>query len=209
MTRAHTLLLYLYSTRHIVGSLLALLGLGAYFGGLIDQWWLPICMALYAAGALAVPSPTLIDLALYQQYDSLRLAEGVQQLIAQCQQQLPPEALSVLRAIPPVLEPLLPRLSGADGSPLLPPAQIQTVVGALTRDLPETLAGYLRLPPAFARHHRLDNGRTANELLVAQLNLLREQLERIATAAFADDAQALVSNGQYLQEKFHAPTYLS
>jgi hypothetical protein len=45
-------------------------------------------------------------------------------------------------------------------------------------------------------------------LLIEQLKLLHDQLEKIATAAFADDADALVTNGQYLKEKFHAPLYL-
>lgn len=44
---------------------------------------------------------------------------------------------------------------------------------------------------------------------IEQLSLLRDQLQKIADAAFADDADALVSNGQYLKEKFHAPLYLS
>ncbi len=209
MKRANTFLLYLYSTRNIVGSCLALLGLGAFFGGVIDQWWLPITMGLYAAGALAVPSRDLIDASLYQRYDGKRLVEGVQELINQSKKQLPAEALAILNSIPKVLEPLVPRLTGQSDAPMLPPAQIQTVMGAITRDLPETVSGYLKLPPAFASMHKLHGGKTAKDLLVEQLNLLHHQLEKISTAVFADDADALISNGQYLKEKFHAPTYLN
>ena len=208
MTRSNALLLYLYSTRNIVGSMLGLLGLAAFFGGIISQWWLPICVGLYVAGALLVPSHTLIDVDVYQRYDGQRLVEGVEQLIGQVRKQLPAEAMSVLASIPKVLESLLPRLTGTGGSPMLAPDQIQTVIGAITRDLPQTVAGYLRLPSAFANYHALEGGKTAKDLLTEQLQFLKSQLDKIAEAAFRDDAEALLTNGQYLKEKFHAPTYL-
>jgi hypothetical protein len=208
MTRSNALLLYLYSTRNIAGSLLGLLGLAAFFGGIISQWWLPICVGLYLAGALLVPSQTLIDVDVYQRYDGQRLVEGVEQLMVQVRKQLPAEAMAVLASIPKVLESLIPRLTGTDGSPMLPPDQIQTVIGAITRDLPQTVAGYLRLPSAFAAYHALEGGKTAKDLLTEQLQFLKSQLDKIAEAAFRDDAEALLTNGQYLKEKFHAPTYL-
>jgi hypothetical protein len=209
MTRANTALLFLYSSRNIVGCVLALLGLAAFFTGVIVQWWLPICLGLYAAGALMVPSETLIDAEAYQRYDGQRLVEGVQQLIADTRKKLPADALAVLQSIPVVLEALLPRLTGMNNSPMLPPDQVQTVIGAITRDLPQTITGYLRLPTAFATLHPVEKGKTAKDLLTEQLSLLKNQLDKIAEAAFRDDADALLTNGQYLKEKFHAPSYLN
>ena len=208
MSRANALLLYLYSSRNIAGCLLALLGLGAYFGGLINQWWFPICLGLYAAGVLMVPGRELMEVESYRRFDSQRLADSVEQLISQTRHKLPAEALHILQSIPQVLQVLAPRLSGLDNSPMLPPDQVQTVIGAVTRDLPQTVAGYLRLPPAFANLHPLERGKTAKDLLNEQLQLLKNQLDKIAEAAFRDDADALVTNGQYLKEKFHAPAYL-
>jgi hypothetical protein len=208
MTRSNAFLLYLYSTRNIVGSLLGLVGLAAFFGGIISQWWLPICVGLYLAGALLVPGQTQMDVEVYQHFDGQRLVEGVEQLMAQVRKQLPAEALKVLASIPDVLEALIPRLTGIGGAPMLPPDQIQTVIGAITRDLPQTVAGYLRLPSAFANFHTLEGGKTAKDLLTEQLQFLKSQLDKIAEAAFKDDAEALLTNGQYLKEKFHAPTYL-
>ena len=208
MSRANALLLYLYSSRNIAGCLLALLGLGAYFGGLINQWWFPICLGLYAAGVLMVPGRELMEVESYRRFDSQRLADSVEQLISQTRHKLPAEALHILQSIPQVLQVLAPRLSGLGNSPMLPPDQVQTVIGAVTRDLPQTVAGYLRLPPAFANLHPLERGKTAKDLLNEQLQLLKNQLDKIAEAAFRDDADALVTNGQYLKEKFHAPAYL-
>jgi hypothetical protein len=208
MTRRNALLLYIYSSRNIAGSLLGLLGLAAFFSGLIVQWWLPICIGLYAAGALLVPAQTDMDVDVYREYDAQRLVEGVEQLVKQVRKQLPADALAVLEDIPQVLESLLPRLTGANDTPKLPPDQIQTVIGAITRDLPQTVAGYLRLPTAFASFHALEGGKTAKVLLIEQLQLLKTQLDKIAEAAFKDDAQALLTNGQYLKEKFHPRSYL-
>jgi hypothetical protein len=208
MTRSNAFLLYLYSTRNIVGCVLGLLGLATFFGGIIGQWWLPICVGLYVVGALLVPGQALIDVDVYQHYDGQRLVEGVEQLIGQVRKQLPTEALNVLSSIPQVLDSLIPRLTGTGGSPMLPPDQVQTVIGAITRDLPQTVAGYLRLPGAFANFHMLEGGKTAKDLLTEQLAFLKSQLDKIAEAAFKDDAEALLTNGQYLKEKFHAPTYL-
>lgn len=208
MTRSNTLLLYLYSTRNIVGSLLGLLGVAAFLTGFIDQWWLPICVGLYVAGVLIVPTPIIIDVDIYQRYDGQRLVEGVEQLLDQVRKQLPHEAVVVLADIPRTLESLAPRLTGANDSPKLPPDQIQTVIGAITRDLPQTVAGYIRLPSAFAGFHTLKDGKTAKDLLIEQLKFLKTQLDKIAEAAFREDVEALLVNGQYLKEKFHAPSYL-
>src|SRR5262249_10203167 len=48
-------LLFLYSTRHIAGSVAALLGLGLYFLGVVDRFWWAIVAALYVGGYLVVP----------------------------------------------------------------------------------------------------------------------------------------------------------
>lgn len=214
MTRTNSFLLYLYTLRNIAGCSLGLLGISLYLTGVIDQWWFPISVGLYAVGALLVPAQNSMDADVYQQYagyDGKRLVESVEQLLQQTQKQLPVEAVALLRSIPPTLESLLPRMAGSrasPASPMLPPDQVQTVVGAITRDLPQTIAGYVRLPVAFANLHPLQQGKTAKNLLLEQLQLLKEQLDKIAEAAFKDDADALLTNGRYLQEKFHAPTYL-
>lgn len=205
---ANAVLLYLYSSRNIAGCVLALLGLGVHFGGVIVQWWLPICLGLYVAGALMLPGQTLLEVDSYRRDDGAHLADSVERLIEQTRHQLPAEALKTLQAIPAVLQVLAPRLNGSEGGIMLAPDQVQTVIGAVTRDLPQTVAGYVRLPPAFANFHPLANGKTAKDLLNEQLQLLKNQLDKIAQAAFCDDADALISNGQYLKEKFHAPVYL-
>jgi len=83
-----------------------------------------------------------------------------------------------------------------------------TLVNAVTRDLPTTIANYLRLPHAYATFHQIEGGRTAKQLLLEQLDLLHGQLTKIADSAYRDDAEALVVNGKYLKEKFHPTVFL-
>src|SRR5262249_36912902 len=47
MRRGERFWLYLYSGKNIAGSVLALLGVGAYLLGLIDRFWFPIVLGLY------------------------------------------------------------------------------------------------------------------------------------------------------------------
>jgi hypothetical protein len=70
------------------------------------------------------------------------------------------------------------------------------------RYLPDTLAAYLRLPKFYAQMQTLADGRTATQTLVEQLGVLDSSLKEIAKSAFAGDAEALVSNGKFLQNKF-------
>ena len=58
------LLLFLYSTPNIVGSALGVVGLGLFFGGVIDDWWLAIVAGLYAVGWLATPRDRELEIAL-------------------------------------------------------------------------------------------------------------------------------------------------
>jgi len=77
-----------------------------------------------------------------------------------------------------------------------------TVVETVRRYLPDTLAAYLRLPRLYARVQTLGDGRTASQILLDQLTMLDSSLKDVAKSAFAGDAEALVTNGKFLQAKF-------
>src|ERR1700687_4469376 len=53
---------YLYSTKNIVGSLLALVGLVLFFTGVVGTLWPVIVVGLYVIGALITPGNATIDL---------------------------------------------------------------------------------------------------------------------------------------------------
>src|ERR1700741_2145547 len=73
---------YLYSRRNIVGSLLALGGLGLHFVGIVaGPIWLPITAGMYAIGALLVPGERDLGLRLGAAQDASEVRDGLARLL--------------------------------------------------------------------------------------------------------------------------------
>ena len=196
------LLLFLYSTGNIVGSLLALGGLGLFFSGVIHAYWWAIVMGLYGVGVLAWPSSSLAQVAERTELSADQLAQQVRKLVDRVACGLPKESLECLRGIQGTLSELLPRLQELRDRGVISAKDSFTVIETVRRYLPDTLAAYLRLPKLYAQMQPLANGRTASQTLLDQLRVLDASLKEIATNAFAGDADMLVTNGQFLQNKF-------
>lgn len=197
-------LLFLYSTRNLAGSTLAIGGLGMFFGGLIFDWWFPIVVGLYAVGWLAVPGDKDLEIRVRREASQANLTESIEELIGEAQGKLPHDAVARLHKIKETIDVLAPKL--LSGSIAMTSAV--SLTNAVTRDLPETVQNYLRLPSAFATIHVLEGGKTCKQLLIEQLDLLSGQLLKIAESVYKDDADALVVNGKFLQEKFHPVTFI-
>lgn len=197
-------LLFLYGDRNLAGSVLALVGLGAWFGGVFDDWWLPIVAGLYGVGYLAMPANRQHEAQAQQAATQANLTDSVARLLDDSRKALPREAIALLQAIGQTVAALAPRL--AEGGIALDTAA--ALINAVTRDLPETVHNYARLPTAFANLHAVDQGKTCKQLLLEQLALLDAQLRKMADSVFRDDAEALVVNGKFLQEKFHSMSFV-
>lgn len=198
-------LLFLYSTQNLVGSSLAIGGLALFFAGVINDGWFPIVAGLYALGWLAVPADRELELQVRNEATQANLVDSIEALIRASKKRLPSEAMERLQTIRTLVDELAPKLF--DGRVAMTHAV--TLVNAVTRDLPETVRNYLHLPPAFASMHTVDQGKTCKQLLVEQLDLLASQLARIAENIYKDDADALVVNGRFLQEKFHPVSFIA
>ena len=72
----------------------------------------------------------------------------------------------------------------------------------MTDYLPSTLQAYLNLPRAYATVHRFSDGRTAAQVLIDQLTLLDKKLGDVADAVNKNDADALLANGRFLEDRF-------
>jgi len=197
-------LLFLYGNKNLAGCLLALLGLGLFFGGVIEDGWLPIVAGLYAAGWLAAPTNRRVEFALQDESRNDALADSLDDLVRSARRRLPQEAVQILAGIRETVEGLRPRLS--DGS--LSIEQRATLTQAVLRDLPQTVSNYARLPAAYANVHVVEQGKTCRQLLLEQLRILDTQMKKIADSIFRGDADALIVNGNVLREKFHAVHFL-
>lgn len=194
--------LFLYSTGNIVGCVLALGGLGLFFGGIIHAWWLAIVLGLYGAGVLGWPRNDLSRTAEQTELSTETLAQQVRQLVDKVAHGLPKDSLDRLRSIQDTLSELLPRLQELLDRGIISSKDSFTVVETVRRYLPDTLGAYLRLPKFYAKMQPLADGRTASQTLLAQLTLLDTSLKDVAKSAFAGDAETLVTNGRFLHNKF-------
>ena len=198
-------LLYLYSTRNIVASACALAGPVLLFTGVIHDYWLPITFGLYAAGWLLTPSPRVVDLTLTQSLSIDALEARLDAIIARARPAVPDDLAARLDSIRTSIGEVLPKLAGDVGAS----DDLYLVRETVLRYLPETLSNYLALPPLFRTTHALREGKTARELLADQLQVLDTQMREVVGNVARGDAEALLSNGRFLEAKFARRDFLS
>lgn len=194
--------LYLYSTGNILGCLLALAGLGLFFAGVIDNYWGAIVAGLYLMGVFAIPRRSDDASLSAERFNEDNLLEALENTLKAVGPKLPERARNCLASIKTTLEGLLPALKSLENEAQLDLRSRVTVMSTITKYLPETLTAYLRLPPAFALAHHGSSGKTAQTLLVEQLEALDAQLKQVAQNAYAHDIERLVINGEFLQDRF-------
>jgi hypothetical protein len=197
-------LLYLYSTRNIVACCAALVGPALLFLGLISQGWLLITGALYAAGYFATPAPHVLNASLAQSLSFEDLVERLDRIVRDTKSQLQPAMIAHLDSIRRSITEVLPKLADARGFD----DNLYTVRETVLRYLPETLANYVALPPAFRATRALKAGKTARDLLTEQLTILDDQLKEVVDNVARGDAEALLANGKFLEGKFRERDFL-
>jgi len=196
------ILLFLYGMPNIVGCLLALGGLGLFFGGAIHAYWWAIVAGLYGAGVAAWPRNELAETAQNAQISTEHMAQQVRRLVDSVAKGLPTDAVEQLRGIEATLTELLPQLQQMENRGAISPKDSFTVLETVRRYLPDTLAAYLRLPRLYAQTQVVADRQTASQLLITQLRVLKGSLEEIARNAFVGDAEKLITNGKFLQAKY-------
>ena len=188
--------LFLYSTRNIAGSLLALVGLGLFLTGVIDHYWLAIVAGLYGVGFLATPSRagTVLGGGANASLSVDEVQAELRRMLSSIKGRVEPDVQARVASIVDAVAEALPRL--ADGEALF------TVRQMAVDYLPSTLGAYVKLPPAYRRLHPVQNGKSAHAVLDEQLTLLDKKMQEILVSVNENDTQALLANGRFLKEKF-------
>ena len=187
-------LLFLYSTRNIAGSLLALGGLGLFLTGIIDHYWLAIVAGLYGVGFLAAPGQSASVLAPDASLSTAEVEGGLRRMMSSIKGRVEPDVQARIASIVDAIAEAMPRLS--EGEALF------TVRQMAVDYLPSTLDAYVKLPPAYRRLHPVQNGKSAHSVLNDQLTLLDKKMQEILVSVNENDTQALLANGRFLKEKF-------
>jgi hypothetical protein len=198
MPNRQRILLYLYSTPNIIGSLLGLVGLALYFLGIIGSYWLLIILGLYGIGVLATPKSPTYELRLRNELTAEEIRSELNAMLSKISKKVPKEILAKVESIIKSIFEILPHIMDVNSSNY----NIYTIRQTALEYLPETLESYLQLPKAYATLHPIKNGKTANQLLLEQLDLLDVEMKSIAQDFYLNDSQRLMAHGKFLQEKF-------
>lgn len=198
MNTKQRVLLFLYSTPNIVGSILGILGLVLLFLGFIGKFWLFIILGLYIIGVLATPKNPTYDLRLRNQLTADEIREELENLVKSIRKKVSKDILVKVESIKNSILEILPHIVDVNSSDY----NIYTIRQTALDYLPETLGNYLNLPAAFRNLHPVKDGKTAKQLLSEQLDLLDQQMKEIAQDFYRNDTQRLMAHGRFLEEKF-------
>jgi len=190
------ILKYLYSTKNIVGSLLAIVGLVLFFTGVVGALWPLIVIGLYLIGVLVAPGTATVDLRSGFDPDDVRHA--LDHEVHAVSGRVPADVLVKVQNIQQIILGILQR-SGA-----LPPGspELFVVERTATDYLPTSLESYLNLPRAYATLHPVQDGKTAKQVLMDQLSLLESKMTEVAEDVHRNDTDRLLANGRFLEERF-------
>ncbi|MGC9398704.1 MAG: hypothetical protein ACP5HM_06170 [Anaerolineae bacterium] len=126
------------------------------------------------------------------------LERELRHLTHRARREFPEDVAERVEAIERSLLQILPRLPELGrGDP-----NAYVVRQTIREYLPEALENYQALPHAFATTEPLRDGKTAHELLLRQLDLLHQAIQKIEAGLPYEDAQQLLIHGRFLEDKF-------
>jgi len=196
------ILLFLYSTPNIVACLLGLLGLALFFFGLIRAYWFLIVIGMYGLGLVATPRNKKIDLDIAQELSVDDIKRALEELVKKVRGILNDAVYQKVENIKNIISDILPRTKDLRNSQY----DLHVVEQTATEYLPETLQNYLNLPAAFARYHSGKSGKTPREILLEQLVIMEEEMQKILINIHENDTQALLARSRFLKQKFGKAT---
>jgi hypothetical protein len=191
----------------MVGIALALIGLGIFIAHVISGILVvPIVIGLYAIGALATPRPRALSVVdAGGQLDAGRLKKALDQIAEQSRKRLPDELAAKVDAIRTTILDLLPNLKTTS----IPRDDLFAIERTVSDYLPTTLDTYLTLPRAYAKTKIVKDGKTAEQLLAVQLDLIDEKMQEISDAVAKDDVGKMLAQGRFLEERFSRSSELA
>jgi hypothetical protein len=197
---------FLYSRRNIVGSVLALGGLGLYFAGLLGGLiWLPIVGGLYLIGYLLVPGEPGLDLKLDQAGDVSAVQSGLDRLLNGIRGKV---ADDIYGRVSSIRDEIVLILKAADTTIGTADPNIYLIRQTALDYLPAALQAYLAVPRLYAERRAVAGGKTPHDVLLDQLALMDAKMQEVLQDVLKHDSDKLLAQGRFIAEKF-APSSLS
>lgn len=191
-------LLFLYSTKNVVGCALGLVGLALHFVGIVGGLWPVVVIGLYLIGVLVVPPNRQMDLLGGVDFDPNDVRKALDTEVKVITGKVPPDVMAKVLSIRQTVLGILPHMTD-----LAPASSDLFVIRQTATDyLPTALESYLNLPRAYATLHPVQDGKTPKQVLLDQLTLLDNKLSDVADAVYQKDADRLLANARFLEERF-------
>jgi hypothetical protein len=201
VTLGRRALRFLYSRKNIGASLLAL-GAAALFvvgmpGGLIGLAAIPVA---YGLGYVLIPGERGVALTLMNANDVYHMKQGLNDLVYSVRFRVANDVMAALEDTVAAVTLTLP----ADGSPGMTAIDptVMLIRATALHYLPEALNTYLALPRMYAERVPVQDDKTARDVLIDQLRLIGSKMRETATAMYHNDADQLLANARFLQERF-------
>lgn len=145
---------------------------------------------------LVAPGAKQIDLS--TSFDPNDVTQALDTQVRFITGKVPPEVMAKVLKIRQIIYGILPRVGNlAPGSP-----ELFIIERTATNYLPTSLQAYLNLPRAYATRHAVQDGKTPKEILLDQLTLLENKMSEVADDVHRNDADRLLANGRFLEERF-------
>ena len=187
---------YLYSTKNLVGSALALVGLALFFTGVVGALWPVVVVGLYIVGVLVAPGNKTYDL--HSGWDPGDVRKALGEQMKTIGGKVPDEVVAKVSSIQDTILTLLPRVERLPAGS----EDLFIVQRTALEYLPTALEAYLHLPRAYATLKPVENGKTASKVLLDQLTLLEGKMNEISDDIARNDSDRPLANGRFLAEKF-------
>ncbi len=187
---------YVRSRKNIAGCILAVGGPVLIFAGVVAA---PVGLALmpvlYAIGALAAPPRRRVDVVAGLDKNDVRTS------LDKIQRRSWPGSRG--GSAPRSTRSRERSKTSCPASTGSAPARRGSMCSMCATDyLPTAIQAYLDLPRHYADTHVVADGKTSLDLLADQLDLLEKEINEIVDNVNRADADRLVANGRFLEEKF-------
>lgn len=191
---------------NIAGSALALLGLGVHLfleltslnGGL--PFWYILIPAMYLFGYLLgyLLQDNQAELKFYYEQQNVEeIRDALHNLVKKTHKRLPTPLFNKVQNICNSIESVLPSLVNATATN----EDLFTVKQTVFDYLPSTIESYLKLPTPYATLHKLQDGKTAQQLLTEQITVIDDSVNEIVANVYANDVEALRTNARFLRDR--------
>jgi hypothetical protein len=190
---------YLTSRRHLVGSVLALLGLLLAVVDPVGPQGFVLVPVFYVIGAVALPEKR--ELSRYG-FSPNRLQQALADEIGAVSGRVSPEVINRVQHIELTIRTqILPRL---DCLPM-GSRDLYLVERTAFEDLPTALDVYLRLPEGYVSMGPGSRGRPAIEVLLRQLDVMDAEMRQVAATVQRADMDRLLAHERFLIDRLTQP----